>query len=148
MRPRARGAEVLSLIISDVVGDNPSDIASGPCSEDFSTYADALWYPSQARVDTPKAILEHLRNGARGAIEETPKIGDERMRSVKNKIVANSLQRSSAAAAFFKETRMRPVIIGDDITGEARSVALQVSRKVRLEYSKPRRKLGCPSFRR
>ena len=137
---RARGAEVLSLIISDVVGDNPSDIASGPCSEDFSTYADALWYLSQARVDTPKAILEHLRNGARGAIEETPKIGDVRMRSVKNKIVANSFKGLQAAPAFFKENGMRPVIIGDDITGEARSVALQVSRKVRLEYSKPRRK--------
>ena len=44
---RAKGAEVLSLIISDTVGDNPSDIASGPCAEDFSTYADALWYLSQ-----------------------------------------------------------------------------------------------------
>ncbi len=137
---RARGADVLALIISDVVGDNPSDIASGPCAEDFSTYADALWYLSQAKVDTPKAILEHLRNGARGAIEETPKIGDVRMRSVKNKIIANSFKGLQAAAAFFKENGMRPVIIGDEITGEAKSVALQVSRKVRLECSKPRRK--------
>ena len=59
---------------------------------------------------------------------------------MKNKIVANSFKGLQAAAAFFKENGMRPVIIGDDITGEARSVALQVSRKVRLEYSKPRRK--------
>ena len=50
------------------------------------------------------------------------------MRSVKNKIVANSFKGLQAAAAFFKENGMRPVIIGDDITGEARSVALQVSR--------------------
>ena len=77
---RAKGAEVLSLIISDTVGDNPSDIASGPCAEDFSTYADALWYLSQAHVEAPPSILNHLRNGARGIIPETPKIGDPRMR--------------------------------------------------------------------
>ncbi len=137
---RARGADVLSLIISDCVGDNPSDIASGPCAEDFSTYADALWYLSQSRVEAPPSILEHLRNGARGIIEETPKIGDQRMRSVKNKIIANSFKGLQAASAFFKEKGMRPVIIGDDIIGEARAVAQQVSRKVRLELSKPRRK--------
>lgn len=137
---RARGAEVLSLIVSDTVGDNPSDIASGPCAEDFSTYADALWYLSQARVEAPASVIEHLRNGARGLIPETPKIGDARMRGVKNKIVANSFKGLQAAAAFFKEQGLRPVIIGDDIVGEARAVALQVSRKIRLELSKPRRK--------
>lgn len=137
---RAKGAEVLALIISDTVGDSPSDVASGPCAEDFSTYADALWYLSQAKVNTPEAILTHLRNGARGAIQETPKIGDPRMRGVKNKIIANSFRGLQAAAAFFKDKGMRPVIVGDDITGEARAVAQQVSRKVRLELSKPRRK--------
>ncbi len=137
---RAKGADVLALIISDTVGDNPSDIASGPCAEDFSTYADALWYLSQSKVQAPKAILEHLRNGARGIIEETPKIGDIRMRGVKNKIIANSFKGLQAASLYFKEQGMRPVIIGDDIVGDAKSVAQQVSRKVRLELSKPRRK--------
>ncbi len=137
---RAKGADVLALIISDTVGDNPSDIASGPCAEDFSTYADALWYLSQAQVQAPESIVEHLRNGARGLIGETPKIGDVRMRGVKNKIVANSFKGLQAAAAYFKEQGLRPVIIGDDIVGEARAVALQVSRKIRLELSKPRRK--------
>ncbi len=137
---RAKGAEVLSLIISDTVGDNPSDIASGPCAEDFSTYADALWYLSQAKVEAPESILKHLRNGARGAIPETPKIGDVRMRGVKNKIIANSFKGLQAAAAFFKEKGMRPVIVGDGISGEAKKVAQQVSRKIRLELSKPRRK--------
>lgn len=137
---RAKGAEVLSLIISDTVGDNPSDIASGPCAEDFSTYADALWYLSQAHVEAPPSILNHLRNGARGIIPETPKIGDPRMRGVKNKIIANSFKGLQVAAAFFKEKGMRPVIIGDGITGEAKAVAQQVARKVRLELSKPRRK--------
>jgi hydroxypyruvate reductase len=137
---RARGADVLALIISDSVGDNPSEIASGPCSEDFSTYADALWYLNQARISVPESILNHLRNGARGLVGETPKIGDVRMRGVKNKIVANSFKGLQAAALFFKEQGLRPVIIGDEIVGEARAVALQVSRKVRLELSKPRRK--------
>ena len=137
---RAKGADVLALIISDTVGDNPSDIASGPCAEDFSTYADALWYLSQAKVNAPASILEHLRNGARGLVSETPKIGDPRMRGVKNKIIANSFRGLQAAAAFFKEQGMRPVIVGDDIVGEAKAVAQQVSRKVRLELSKPRRK--------
>lgn len=84
--------------------------------------------------------MNHLRNGARGIIPETPKIGDPRMRGVKNKIIANSFKGLQVAAAFFKEKGMRPVIIGDGITGEAKAVAQQVARKVRLELSKPRRK--------
>lgn len=81
------------------------------------------------------SILNHLRNGARGIIPETPKIGDPRMRGVKNKIIANSFKGLQVAAAFFKEKGMRPVIIGDGITGEAKAVAQQVARKVRLELS-------------
>ena len=104
--------------------------------EEYFVIFDVLF----SNVEAPPSILNHLRNGARGIIPETPKIGDPRMRGVKNKIIANSFKGLQVAAAFFKEKGMRPVIIGDGITGEAKAVAQQVARKVRLELSKPRRK--------
>src|SRR5690606_15520468 len=72
-RTRAR---VLVLMISDVAGDDPSSIASGPCSPDPSTYADALAILARWGVATPNSVREHLERGARGEVDETPKPGD------------------------------------------------------------------------
>ena len=62
----ATKARVLSLIISDVTGDDPSAIASGPTAPDPSTYQDALDILSSYRIVPPLAIMRHLSNGARG----------------------------------------------------------------------------------
>src|SRR5713101_5354851 len=69
-------APVLALIISDVTGDDPTDIASGPCAPDPTTYRDALEVLNRYEIRAPKAARSHLERGARGEIAETPKPGD------------------------------------------------------------------------
>ena len=59
-------AEVLALVISDVTGDNPTHIASGPCSPDPSTYQDALDIFARFGVNAPATVTAHLERGARG----------------------------------------------------------------------------------
>ncbi len=71
-----RGARVVALIVSDVTGDDPAAIASGPCAPDPSTYRDALDVVQRYRMDLPYAIRNHLERGSDGAIAETPKPGD------------------------------------------------------------------------
>ena len=65
----ARGARVIALIISDVTGDAPTDIASGPCAPDPTTYADAISVLSRWNVDAPERVDEvaSTRRGRRGA---------------------------------------------------------------------------------
>ena len=70
-----RGARVLALIVSDVTGDAPTDIASGPCTPDPSTYADALAILQRWSVTPPASVADWLARGARGEVPETPKPG-------------------------------------------------------------------------
>ena len=71
-----RGAHVLALMISDVTGDAPTDIASGPCAADPSTYADAIAVLSRWNVKAPDDVAAWLQRGAKGEVDETPKPGD------------------------------------------------------------------------
>ena len=114
-----RGAQVLALIVSDVTGDDPSAIASGPCSPDPSTYADALEVLARWRVEVPRSVLEHLERGRQGAVEETPKPGDPRLAAVEQRVVATPRASLHAAAQAFAAAGVRPVILGDTIGGEA-----------------------------
>lgn len=116
-------ARVLSLIVSDVAGDDPSSVASGPTVADPSTYQDALDILYAYRVTPPLAVARHLSNGARGAIPETPKPGDARLDRVENKMIATAHQSLSTAGAFFQQHGVTPMILGDTVTGEAREVA-------------------------
>ena len=70
-----RDARVLALIVSDVTGDAPTDIASGPCTPDPSTYADALAILQRWSVTPPASVADWLARGARGEVPETPKPG-------------------------------------------------------------------------
>jgi hydroxypyruvate reductase len=119
-RTRAR---VLALMISDVAGDDPSSIASGPCSPDPSTYADALAILARWRVATPASVREHLERGARGLVDETPKPGDPLFARVQARMLATAHGSLEAAAAVFAQAGIRPVVLGDTVTGEAREVA-------------------------
>ena len=119
-RTRAR---VLALMISDVAGDDPSSIASGPCSPDPSTYADALEILARWRVATPASVREHLERGARGLVDETPKPGDPLFERVQARMLATAHGSLEAAAAEFARAGIRPVVLGDTVTGEAREVA-------------------------
>lgn len=119
----ATAAPVVSLIISDVTGDDPADIASGPTSADPSTYDDALAILNRYRITPPISIARHLSNGARGAINETIKPSDAIFNRVENHVVATAHKSLSMAAAYFQQHGVTPVILGDSVTGEAREVA-------------------------
>ncbi len=116
-------ARVLALIVSDVTGDDPTHIASGPCAPDPSAYADALAVLERYRVSVPRAVREHLERGARGGIAETPKPGDRVFARVENRVVATAQGSLQAAAKHFRESGVAAAVLGDSITGEASEVA-------------------------
>jgi len=116
-------APVLALIISDVTGDDPTHIASGPCAPDPTTYADALAVLERYGVRAVPAVVQHLRRGMQGEIPETPKPGDPLFSRVENRVIATARLALSAAENFFHDRGIHTRNLGDRITGEAREVA-------------------------
>jgi len=116
-------ARVLALIISDVTGDDPTHIGSGPCAPDPSTYQDAEDIIARYGVRAPASVAAHLRRGARGEIAETPKPGDRLFGRVENRVIATAQGSLQAAAAYFRGQGITPVVLGDSVTGEASEVA-------------------------
>jgi glycerate 2-kinase len=119
----AGGAQVLALIVSDVTGDQPGDIASGPCAPDASTYADAQAILRRHGCAVPESVRAHLTRGAAGAVSETPKPGDPLFARVRNVVIATAQVSLQAGAGVFERHGVRAVILGDTVTGEAREVA-------------------------
>ena len=116
-------ARVLALIVSDVTGDDPTHIGSGPCAPDPSTYQDALDVLARYEVTAPPSVMTHLRRGARGEIAETPKPGAKLFERVENRVIATAQGSLQAAAAYFRGKDIAPVVLGDSVTGEAGEVA-------------------------
>jgi glycerate 2-kinase len=116
-------ARILSLIISDVTGDDPTHIASGPCAPDPTTYRDALDILDRHGIEAPGAARGHLERGARGEFPETPKPGDRIFARVENRVVATAYQALRAASALFQMHEIPAIIVGDSVTGEASQVA-------------------------
>ena len=122
-----RGARVEALLISDVTGDSPADIASGPCAADYSSYQDALDILAKYHLNTeqvPTSVLSHLQKGVAGQIPETLKETDLKSAHVVNHVIATAHNSLEAAATYIKSVGYQPIILGDTITGEARDVAL------------------------
>jgi glycerate 2-kinase len=132
-------APVVSLIISDVTGDDATHIASGPCAPDPTTFQEAVDVLNRFDVKPPRAVLEHLICGLRGEREETPKPGAKVFDRVENRVIATARQSLEAAAALFRENGVEPVILGDSITGEAKEVA-----KVMAALAREIRQHGSP----
>ena len=132
-------APIHTLIISDVVGDDPTHIASGPCVGDPSTYAEAIDILKRYNIQTPASIQLFLEMGQSGSIPETPKPGDPALSRVKNIIIAKSQTSLLAAQQFFTTNKIPSVILGDTITGEAREVAKAQGALVRQirQYAHP-----------
>ena len=116
-------ARIVTLIISDVTGDDPSAIASGPTCADPSTYQDALDIIARFAVDAPASVLAHLQAGVAGKIGETPKPGGPELAHASNTVIATAHQSLQAAAEFFRARGVTPVVLGDTVTGEASEVA-------------------------
>lgn len=124
-------APVRTLIISDVTGDDPTHIASGPCAPDPTTFQDAVDVLNRFDVKPPSAVLEHLIAGLRGQREETPKPGSPVFANVENRVIATARRSLEAAAKLFGENGVTPVILGDSVTGEAKEVAKVMAAIVR-----------------
>jgi hydroxypyruvate reductase len=116
-------APVLALIISDVTGDDPTHVATGPCAPDPTTYTDALAIIEYYDIQAPDAVMEILLAGARGKLGETPKPGDAAFRRVENRVIATAHESLLAAAGYFRTQGIPAVILGDSVTGESRDVA-------------------------
>ena len=130
----ARGARVEALLISDVTGDAPADIASGPCAADYSTYLDALNILQKYDLDTsaiPVSVLDHLKRGLAGEIPETLKDIDLVDGQVSNHVIATAYKSLEAAAEYVRHQGYEPIILGDTITGEAQEVGLEHAALVR-----------------
>jgi len=110
----ASAAPVLALIISDVTGDDPTHIASGPCAADPTTIADA------------KAVLAKYRIGFDGPFSESPK-----STQATNRVIATAYRSLEAAAEVFRKRGIRPEILGDTITGEAHEVGKEMAQLAR-----------------
>ena len=115
----ASRAPVCALIISDVTGDDPTHIASGPCAPDPTTYQDARTVLTRYRVAAPPSVKARLDAGR----DETPKPGDAILSKASNKVIATAHRSLEAAAEVFAGKRITPVILGDAVTGEAAEVA-------------------------
>ncbi len=116
-------APVLALIISDVTGDDPTHIASGPCAPDPTTYHDALEVLHRYGVNAAPAVREHLERGAGGEVSETPKPGDRIFARVENRVIATAREALRAAQGFLHAHGIGTMNLGDSVTGEASEVA-------------------------
>ena len=111
-------APVLTLAISDVPGDDPAVIASGPTVPDPTTAAEALAIIERYRIEIPAKLRERLQSGEL----ETPKPGDPRLAASDYRLVASPRLMLEAAAAEARRLGIEPLILGDALEGEAREV--------------------------
>ncbi len=111
-------ARVVNLLISDVPGDDPVDIASGPTVADPTTCADALDIVRRYGIELPPGAWRLLESGA----GETVKPGDDRLARVVTHLIATPQMALKAAAKVAALEGVTPVLLGDSIEGEAREV--------------------------
>ena len=111
-------ARVLTLLMSDVPGDRPSDIASGPTVADPTTCADALGILQRYAIDMPAPVRDLLES-RRG---ESVKPGDPRLAGAEVRMIATPQRALEAAAVLARSAGYAPYILGDAIEGEARDV--------------------------
>jgi hydroxypyruvate reductase len=128
-------APVRVLMISDVTGDDPSVIASGPFAPDATTFADALDVLERRQVAVPEPVRRYLWDGVAGQHPETPKPGAACFRRVEHRLLANGRTGLEGAAEYFRNRGITPVILGDSVSGEAREAAqvfAALAREIRL----------------
>src|SRR5438552_3015552 len=115
----AAPARVVTLAISDVPGDDPAVIASGPTVPDPTTFADARAVLAKYGIDEPRAVIAHLA----AAADETPKPADPVFAHTSYELIASPQQALSAAADAATARSITPIVLSDRIEGEARDVA-------------------------
>jgi glycerate 2-kinase len=116
---QASRAKIITLVISDVVGDDLSAIASGPTVPDPSTYADAWAILQKYKVQPPETIRNRLERGMQGLEAETPKPGDTCFAKCESHLIATAMASLASAAQVFTTAGIDTLVLGDDIEGEA-----------------------------
>ncbi len=116
-------ARAVTLAISDVPGDDPAVIGSGPTVPDPTTLADAQAILEKYDIALPEGVARHLAT----AESETPKPGDTRFADAEYRMVATPQDSLEAAADVARKAGVTPVILGDAIEGEARTVARKMA---------------------
>jgi len=119
----ATPATVVSLVFSDVVGDDLEVIASGPTAPDGSTFAGARSALERYGVEAPDSVRERLRRGVAGEISETPGEGDPAFRNVHAHVLADGRTALEAAREVAEDAGYGASILSSRIRGEAREVA-------------------------
>ncbi len=129
----AAPAGVISLILSDVIGDRLDSIASGPTAPDETTYGDALGVLERYDLSgrTPGSVRRMLERGARGEIPETPKPGSPVFGGVENVLVGSNRLATEAARAKALEMGYEAVVLTSELRGEARDAARWLANKAR-----------------
>ena len=131
-------AQVVTLTISDVPGDDPAVIASGPTVPDATTCAEALAILDRYRIDVPAAIRAQLQDGTL----ETPKPGDAAFDGHRTHLIATPQQSLEAAAAVARAAGIEAHILSDEMEGESREVG-----KVQGALARAVAKRGMPFAR-
>lgn len=113
----------VALIVSDVVGDDPSHIASGPFAPDPTTCADALGVLERFAITPPDAVRHVLEACLRDAAAETPKPGDACFSAKRNRVIARAAASLDAACAVFEAHGIQALVVSDRISGAAAEAA-------------------------
>jgi hydroxypyruvate reductase len=120
----ASPARIVSLILSDVVGDPLDIIASGLTAPDSSTFSDAIQILKKYEIweKTPDSVRELLGRGIMGEQKETPKADDDCFRTVSNVLIGNNRKALEAASRRADSLGFHPLILSASLTGEAREI--------------------------
>ncbi|WP_247008340.1 glycerate kinase type-2 family protein [Halorientalis litorea] len=116
-------ATVVTLLFSDVVGDDSATIASGPTVPDPTTFADALAVLERYGIDAPDAVAERLRRGVAGEVPETPTDDDAAFDRVRTHVLADAWTALGAAREAARAADYRTLVLSSRVTGEAREAA-------------------------
>ncbi|MGA8091394.1 MAG: DUF4147 domain-containing protein [Thermoplasmata archaeon] len=132
-----------TLALSDVVGDVPEDIGSGPAVPDPSTYRDAVAVVRQFRLGPrlPPRVTRHLSEGVRGRLPETPKPGDPRFRASPFVLIGSNVRAVRAAAREAQAIGYRVEMMDRPIVGETRPAAARFARRLLAGRADPPRAL-------
>ena len=120
----AAPATVVGLLFSDVVGDDPGVVGSGPTAPDETTFADAVSVLDFYDIDVPAAVESHLESGVEGEREETPTSDSGTFERVDNHVLATNRTAIDAAREVAREAGYDPLVLSSHVRGEATESAL------------------------
>ncbi|MBW2977739.1 DUF4147 domain-containing protein [Candidatus Woesearchaeota archaeon] len=135
---KVKKATLISLILSDVIGDNLDIIASAPTVADKSTFQDAMKILNKYKLihKAPKRISNHIMDGVCKKVEETP---SKLPKTIHNILIGNNQSALEGIAKKAKQLKLKPIIVTSKLVGEARDVGRSIAKK--LKKLKPKQVL-------